>query len=274
MIPKFLKNENMVKGVTLITIFLTLWWISIHPFSQDSNLIHRKYIWGAFYQLIALWGGVSGLRIANVFGGIKSIFGKSVSFFSYGLLLQCFGQSVYSYYNLFSQIQAPYPSLGDVGYFGSVICYIIAVIYLGKAVGVKISLKSSINKIQTIIIPLSMLSVSYFIFLKDYVVDYSRILKLILDFGYPLGQAFYVSIAILTLSLSRIKLGGFMKKPILFLLISLIVQYLSDFNFLYNANQNTWYVGGLGDFFYMVSYLLMTISIMQIGFSLNKIRRS
>ncbi len=106
-----------------------------------------------------------------------------------------------------------------------------------------------------------LLVLSYFIFLQGYQFDFSNKIKIFLDFGYPLGQAFYVSIAILILIMSRKFLGGLMKLPIILFLFALIVQYASDFNFLYSANNNTWHVGGIGDFLYMFSYLCMTMSI-------------
>jgi hypothetical protein len=114
-------------------------------------------------------------------------------------------------------------------------------------------------------IPLLLLLFSYSFFLINYEYDFGNKLKIFLDFGYPLGQAFYVSLAILTFLLSKKFLGGMMKGPILFLLIALIVQYFSDFNFLYQASQETWYVGGIGDFLYMLSYFVMALSLIHIG---------
>ena len=119
-----------------------------------------------------------------------------------------------------------------------------------------------------------MLGLSYTLFLRSYEFDWSQPLKVFLDFGYPLGQACYVSVAILTLLLSRKILGGMMRGPILAILIALIVQYASDFNFLYQANQGTWFVGGYGDELYAISYFLMSIALMYIGHMFAKIKDS
>jgi hypothetical protein len=271
---KFSTKSLMVDGTLILFAILTIWWIFLNPLSTDPNSDHSKYIWGSCYQIIAIWGGILGIKISNSYGGIKSLLGKSILFFSLGLLFQAFGQSVYSYYNLFANIQAPYPSLGDVGFFGSVILYIIGVLYLAKVSGVKFSLKSYIEKIQAFLIPIIILLLSYSLFLRGYMFDFSEKLKIILDFGYPLGQAFYVSIAILALIFSRKVLGGMMKKPILWFLFSLVIQYICDFNFLFQANNGTWYVGAYGDFLYMFSYLIMTLSIIKIGYTLKNIRAS
>jgi len=59
-------------------------------------------------------------------------------------------------------------------------------------------------------------------------------LVVFLDFGYPLGQAVYVSLALVVLlSLGKF-LGGVMKRPVLLLLLAFILQYAADFNFLYS----------------------------------------
>lgn len=265
--------KNVMVNVAIVLFFiLTLWWLFLNPFSNTEDLVHSKYIWGSFYQLIAIWGGVCGLFISRSLGGFRSFLGKSIILFSLGLLFQSLGQSFYSYYNLFVNVQAPYPSLGDIGFFGSIIFYIFGVIYLGRVSGVKVSLKSFHNKLQAVFLPLIMLLLSYLIFLKEYAFDWSDKLKILLDFGYPLGQAFYVSLVILVLILSRQVLGGLMKKPVTWFLVALIMQYISDFNFLYQAHRETWFVGGIGDFLYMFSYLLMTLSIVQIGYVLQSIK--
>jgi hypothetical protein len=98
--------------------------------------------------------------------------------------------------------------------------------------------------------------------------------KVVLDFGYPLGQAIYVSIAMLTLIISRKALGGIMREPMAFLLIALVVQYLSDFMFLYQVSNEQWYVGGLNDYMYLISYFLMTLGLIQLGATFQKIDES
>jgi hypothetical protein len=260
------KNKMSLIASGLFVV-LTIWWLTLSPFQTTDldTLTHKRYIWGSTYQVIALWGAICGFVISKFWGGTKSVMGRSVIAFSVGLLLQVLGQSFYSYYNLFAQIEAPYPSFGDVGYFGSIFAYIYGVSLLARASGVKVSLKSYSNQAKAVMIPLLLLLFSYSFFLINYEYDFGNKLKIFLDFGYPLGQAFYVSLAILTFLLSKKFLGGMMKGPILFLLIALIVQYFSDFNFLYQASQETWYVGGIGDFLYMLSYFVMALSLIHIG---------
>jgi hypothetical protein len=88
-------------------------------------------------------------------------------------------------------------------------------------------------------------------------------LVVFLDFGYPLGQAIYISLAVLTYLLSRSVLGGIMKMRILFILFALVIQYMSDYTFLYQASRGVWHAGGINDFLYITAYFIMALSLLQ-----------
>jgi hypothetical protein len=190
--------------------------------------------------------------------------GRAILAFAIGLLLQTFGQTVFSFYNLVSQVEIPYPSLADLGFFGSIPLYVYGTLMLAKASGVNVSLKTFSSKIQAIVIPLVLLGFSYSLFLRGYEFDWSSPLRVFLDFGYPLGQAFYVSLALLAYLLTKKTLGGIMKNKVLFILIALVVQYVADYNFLTQAYAGTWQNGGYGDLIYLTAYLFMAIGLIQL----------
>src|SRR5207247_941570 len=100
--------------------------------------------------------------------------------------------------------------------------YFYGAFMLAKASGAHISLRSYSSKIYTFIIPVILLSFSYYTFLKGYEVDPTQPLKTFLDFGYPIGQAIYVSMALIAYILARKVLGGIMRLPVLFFIIALI----------------------------------------------------
>lgn len=224
------------------------------------------------YGVLALIGGIAGIGIARAWGGFKSLTGKALMFFSLGLLAQALGQAVYSVYFFWLGEEVPYPSLGDIGYFGSVLLYIYGIYCLAKVSGARISLKTFSNKIIALLIPAVLLVSSYYIFLKDYEVDWSSPLTVLLDFGYPLGQAVYIAIAVLAFLLSRKILGGIMRGRVLLLLFALLVQYIADFVFLYQASHETWVAGGSDDFIYLLAYFSMAMALLWIGKAYNEIR--
>lgn len=259
-------------SLTTLALFFgfTIWWVMLHIFHEPASISHE--IFAATYGVMALWGGIVGLVAARAWGGWRSIMGRALLLFSLGLLLQEFGQLSYSYFIWFKHIDVPYPSIGDIGYFGSIPVYIYGVVLLGKAAGAHVSLRSYAGRIKALLIPVVLLAVSYASFLLDYPFGEVGGLTLFLDFGYPLGQAIYVSLAILVYLLSRTMLGGIMKQPLIILLLALVAQYVADYMFLYQTIQETWQVGGVNDYSYLFSYTLMTIGLLSVFNSLGTIR--
>lgn len=256
------QNTPFIIAIILF-LLLTIWWILLHFGILRGDF--QNSLFGLGYGLLALFGAIYGLRISRNWGGMKSVFGKSVTLFSLGLLAQEFGQISYAYYVFYKHIEIPYPSIGDVGFFGSIPFYAYGALLLGQAAGVKFSLKSYVNKLQAIAIPLIILFSSYFIFLQGYKFDWSNPLTIFLDFGYPLGEAIYISFALLAFLLSRKILGGVMKYRVLFILCALLIQYLSDFAFLYQAKNGTFVAGGVVDLMYLISYFTMTLALLQLN---------
>jgi hypothetical protein len=260
-------NNKLVKHklfwlACLLFVFFTLWWIRVHfvlhAVGSDAPANKRFTV---SYGVIALYGGVIGLLASKKWGGAKSLLGRTILLFSIGLLLQEVGQLFYTYYIYFKHTEVPYPSLGDIGYFGSVLCYIGGTILLTKTSGVKFSLHNYYNRLILLALPIAMLVVSYMMFLKDY--QYTNALTAFLDFGYPLGQAIYISIAILAYLLSIKLLGGVVRKAILFIIFALVVQYVADSTFLYQVQKGTWYAGGWNDYIYVLSYFVMSLALLK-----------
>ncbi len=265
-----IRKEWQAKIILIIFAVYAAVWLSIQ-FPQTKNPLLLD-LYGQTYGVVALFGGVWGIFIAKPWGFLQSAMGKAIVFLSLGLLAQVFGQIAYSVYVYVLKVSIPYPSVGDVGYFGSIPLYIIGTIYLAKVAGVRISMRSVMSKIQAIIIPILILGAAYLIFLQNYTFDWSLPLTMFLDFGYPLGQAIYISIALLTYLLSRSLLGGVMKTKILFILFALFVQFLSDYVFLYQVSRGTWHLGGINEFMYLTSYFLMAVGILQLKTMIKKLQ--
>lgn len=277
MINRILKERILYIFPVLVFLVFSVTWIYIQQFEIEASRDLRQ-LWGHSYWILPVFGGIVGLFISRKWGGHKSLLGKTILVLSVGLLLQSFGQIYSSYYVFFNNVESPpYPAIGDIGFFGSVLVYIYGVTLLSKLSGFNFSIRKIHNKIWAFIIPVSMLLLSYFLFLKGYEFDWSSWsskIRVLLDFGYPLGQALYVSIAILSLLVSRNFLGGMLKRPISYLIFALIVQSLSDFVFIYQATTETWYVGGFNDYMYLTSYFLMTLSLIHMGSVFKKIKES
>lgn len=252
-IYKFFKYKNNLILIIFFILFSLIWLIG----SKDY-----PYYMGNLYALMALVGIIFSFNLSLSTSYYKKFIGKSLLFFGLGLVGQLFGQIFYAYYILVKDIQIPYPSLGDIGYVSTVPFYIIGLFFLARSLGINLSKHSYYKIINSLVVPMLMLSVTYSHLLSDYNLYGSNLGRILLDFFYPLGQAFYISLSIMILSLSRGVFGG-MKNKIRFIITALFIQYLADYIFIYQAHKGSWINGGINDYMYYLSYFFMTLAIMQ-----------
>lgn len=263
------------KTLLLTSIFaaFVLFWLCINVFKVLPDEEVAKKLFTNSYGVVALLGGIFAVFISQKWGGAKSLIGRAILLFGLGLLAQELGQLMYAYYIYIQQIDVPYPSLGDIGYFGSVLLYVAATYTLFKATSSKFTLVTISGKLKTLLIPSGLLLFSYFVFLKGYNFAETPVITSLLDFGYPLLQALYISLTILVLILSRKYIGGMLKSVILLTLLALGFQYLADFSFLYQVKHENWSPGGINDLIYLTAYYLMSISILKFERIASEIRR-
>ncbi len=261
-------------AVFLFLIFL-IWRLILYilPAPAEDVVFNSSFIWGATYQIMALYGAICGLIISRSWGGYRSVLGRAILAFAIGLLFQSIGQALSTYY-VYTIGEIPYPSWGDIGFFGSEIFYIYGTFTLAKLAGIRVNVNTFSTKILAFIIPLAGLIISYLIFLKGHELDWTMPVSVLLDIGYPLGQAFYVSIALLIYYFSRDVLGGVMRGPIIFFILALVAQYISDFTFLYQVTRDLYMPEGVNDLMYFTSYFFMAISLIRLGTVFNSMRNS
>jgi hypothetical protein len=262
----------------VFAFFSILWFLQYVGIIQNPTI---AAVYSSTYGMTSFFGIFAGLKVSKFWGGFTSVLGKSLLFFSIGLGLQEFGQLNYSaLIYIFNQPDI-YPSIGDLGYFGSIPCYIIGTYYLGVATGFKFNL----NSLSSIVISVFSFSLvmffSWYHFLQDYPwlelssfgsVELSVYISNFLAVGYPVGQALYVLLAVILLLNNTHTLGGKLLEPSLFLVLALITQYFSDFTFLYQNYAGTWVVNGINDYLYLVSYALMSYTLIKFGHAYSTIK--
>ncbi len=276
MVKKFISEKLTSPYLLVLTkisasafIIFTLYWIS-YQFTLSTNNFAR-HMFGSTYFVIALWGSIWGVKIANKWGGVKSIMGKAILFFSLGLFAQAFGQVTYSYYDNVLHMQIPYPTLGDIGYFGTIPLFIFAVILLGKAAGIKWERNLFVKHSISLAALFLFLSLGYYLLLQQYIFDWSNPLKIFLDFAYPLGDGIYTYLALLIYIELKKSKNNIMKSKVMLFFIALLIFFLSDYVFIYQANSGTWHVGQINDLMYLAAYVLMTFAILRLNSGLSKI---
>lgn len=255
------KSKLITKLVIALFVLLTAFWVYMTVAHQSSGY---RLTFGATYGLMALVGAVYGFSQARHWGGHKSALGQTILLLAAGLAFAEFGQLVFSYYNIVKQVDIPYPSLADIGFFGNIPLYILAGISLGRTAGARLSLRKAGVKLVAFVIPAISLFSAYYFFLQDYDFSQSTGLQTFLNFGYPLGQATYVAIALFVFLAVNGKLGGLMRTRILMVIAAFVTQFAADFNFLYQSSHGTWINGGYGDMLYLIAYFVMTISLIRL----------
>lgn len=253
------RSSYLSLAATLIFSFLAIWWIYLQLFVEKGNILY--YLFSGAYGVMSLYGAICGINTSINWGGLRTLLGRSTYMFSLGLFAQVFGQIVYTYYAFFKQAAAPYPSIGDIGYFGAIPFYIYGTILLAQSSGIKINFRTFEKKIIAFIIPVVMLTMAYILFLRNYEFEWGRPIKIFLDFGYPLGEAIYISFAIIIFIFSRNILDGIMRSKALLILIALFAQFFADYLFLYDSSN--FYPGNYMDFIYLLAYFTMTLALLS-----------
>ena len=254
--------------ISLSYIFM---WIILQSTIEDKTNSPTLALFSDTYGIIALLASFIGVFVARHFS--QSKIGRIIGAFSLGVFLQFLGQIFYAYYRIVLQIEGPYPSVGDIFYFSTIPLYIYAGWTLVTLFGENklfSSIKNTSIVIGTIIF---MVSLDYFLFLKDYDASNYTKLQIFLDYGYPILQAVFVALAI-SAYLMLNKIGGYLKRPVVLLIIALYTQYLADTIFTYKTINETAYSGDIFDLLYIVSYFLIGLSFIGFNEVYNKIKQN
>lgn len=234
------------------------------------QLTHQKETAGSnIYQILdtilPLTGGFFGLLAAKKYSGWKSTLGQGIILVSLGLIAWALGQMAWTYYNIFSKIDVPYPSWADLGYLAGIPLWFAGVIRISSAMGVKYQLRKTAGKLTLILIPLVSIVLSYFLLIKvgrgGWPEHGQLNLKVFTDLAYPFGDVLVASVALTIYGLSKDYIGGRFKLPILFTLIGFIGMYTADFSLAYTTTKGTYYGGSWVDSIYSLSLIMIGLGL-------------
>lgn len=255
--------EDMSKRM----VFLTILSLAYVIFWMIVNFVYPDELWQGYfsdtYGIIALFGGIFGVSLAKSWGYFKSHVGTSITLLSLGLLAQFLGQLSYSILFYAYGIENAYPAFGEAFFVVSVPLYIVGSYYIAKAAGFHTSLESQRNRIIALITPIVVLIFSYVFFLRTYDFNSNPLLNTIIEIYYPLGQSLFLSMSLVALITTRKYLGGVMRRPVLFVLLALVFQYLADSMFIYETLHEIWGAGSLSALMFVISYSLMSLALVN-----------
>lgn len=245
--------------------FLFVFWITL--FMSGSTAGFYNYLYSFLFGLIPLLGGIVAMIRARLWGGFRSVIGKAVFFIGLGIFCWGFGELIWSYYNFFLNIPAPYPSLADIGFAPSIFFYGLGAAYLSRATGAKFGLRNPYAKIFVSVAPVIIFALSYYVLV---VVARGGVLvppgepplKTFFDLAYPLGDFVALTIAIIISGLSFRYLGGRYLFDITAIVSGLGVMFIADAVFSYTTTAGTFYNGNFGDLLLTIGTFLLTFGVL------------
>jgi hypothetical protein len=262
-----MKKINQYQETFLVCfILLCLFWLSLFVTHRSSG--NLNYWYSFLFGLVPFFGGLIGMVKAKIWGGLKSTLGKSIFYISLGLFLWGFGENIWSYYNFFKGVPAPYPSIADIGFAPSIFFWILGTYHLSKASGAWFSLrKNTWAKVLAMAVPIALLIPSYYFQVKlarggTLVPDGETVLKTILDIAYPFGDFLALTFAALVFTLSFKYFGGFYRWAILAVLAGLALMYAGDSVFSYATTKGTYYNADWGDLLLSSGVFLLSFGVL------------
>jgi len=261
-----MKLNTFQKTLGVFYIFVVGLWAYIQIKKMAPGTIN--YWYSFLFGLMPFIGGFIGMFIARKWGGLKTVLGKAIFFFSLGLFLWGFGENIWSYYNFFRGEPAPYPSIADIGFAPSVFFWIVGTVYLAKASGALFAFRNSKwARIFVFIMPIILLMVAYYMLIVVgrggiLISSNETILKTVFDIAYPLGDFLALTFALVVFTLANKYLGGYYRKAIASILLGLAIMYFGDFSFSYTTTVGTFYNGNWGDLLLASGNFFMTMGIL------------
>ncbi len=247
-------------------LFLFIFWCLL--FFSGTTEGFYNYLFSFLFGLTPLIGGFAAIESARVWGGLKSAVGRAVFFIGFGIFLWGGGETIWSYYNFFLGVPAPYPSLADVGFAPSIFFYGLGAIYLARATGARYVLRDHwYAKGFAIIAPLIIAVLSYYMLVilargGVLIPQDEGLLKTILDIAYPVGDFVGLAIAVVVGGLSFKYLGGRYQMDIYAILLGLGVMFVADTIFSYTTTVGTYYNADFGDLVLALGTSLLAFGVL------------
>jgi hypothetical protein len=260
------KTNIYQKLAAIYFLATSVFWLYL--FVSHHNSGDPNYWYSFLFGLTPFFGGLVGMWQARLWGGLKSALGKAVFFVSLGLFLWGFGENIWSYYNFFRHVPAPYPSVADIGFAPSIFFWILGTAFLSKATGALFALKKARKaKIFAVLVPVLLLIPSYYLQVSlarggTLIPSGETALKAVLDIAYPFGDFLALTFAAVVFGLSYRYFGGLYHRAVLCLLAGLTVMYCADSVFSYTTTKGTYYNADWGDLLLSLGQFLMTFGIL------------
>lgn len=257
-------NGPQKVSVTFMAV-LAVFWVALFVTSTTEGFYN--YLYSFLFGLTPLIAGVVAMLSSKRWGGLGTAIGKAVFFIGLGIFFWGAGEMIWSYYNFFLGVPAPYPSVADIGFAPSIFFYGLGAFYLSKVTGAKFGLRNKPAKFFVTLAPFIILAISYYILIVVarggvLVPEGDNALKALLDVVYPLGDFLALTIAVIISGLSFKYMGGRHTYDIVAILLGLGVMFVADSVFSYTTTVGTYYNGNWGDLLLALGTFLLSFGVL------------
>lgn len=244
-------------------VLIVINWIGIQISGIKDTPINLLFSFAT--AVLAFAGGVMGMWVSRNWGWLKSAVGKAVFFLSLGTTVWSLGNFVWSFYNFVLHTEMPYPSLADVGYTLAVPLWVLGVLYLSRATGARFSLRNMKGRAYAIILALIAAFASYYflyVVARESSIDVEGgLLKVFLDFYYPIGDWVILTMSLLLFGLSVKYLGGKFRVPVFITILGFVLMFAADFSFSYSTTVGTYYNGNFPDLLFAIAVFVISLGV-------------
>lgn len=199
-----------------------------------------------------LMAGIAGIVYAKEVGW-GSVMGKALTFIGVGLVSYAFAQFVWLFYNLFSSVEVPYPSIADAFFLLFYVLVFIGFISLLNIFKLSITKEKVVQSI--LLLPVVLAFSLIFVFKPDLSSNLSFLGKA-LNIAYPVCDTLVLYIILVMIRVS----GGYFRSTTLFFSVAGVVLLVGDFLFTYRNAKDLYWNGDISDLVFTISAFLFFLS--------------
>ena len=244
----------MIIFLSILLAINVIWSLLLHLSPVHATI--WNYLFGASYAIIYFVGGAYGMW-KGMSQNKTSVMGKTLIFLGLGIFFWGVGNAIWVYYNLFGNVEIPYPSAADVAY---------VVLYPAVAAGCFYFIKlfkplvtKALARDAVLIIAVTAVA-TFYLFRPDLTAGLP-FWQRFFNFFYPLGDAVLLSLALIMLRIS----AGKVQRGMSMLILALFVQAIADFFFTTRTSAGTYWNGDISDLLYAVSGFIFAISLIKLS---------
>ena len=256
---------NLKNSLTLLSglyIAILVWWFSLFfANSLDPIQIH---MFTAFWTLSTLYLSsrvavkLLNLRVPRQHENLAS----GLVLLTLGIILWCSGTVVWVIYNVFLDVQIPFPSLADSFYFSASPVISIGVFSLFLLKGNRGGIKKPL--LMKLVVALLFAASSVFFLIFFGMVAFQ--LKIVLGVLYVLfdvfSLGFILSSFLLDMFISKSQDFDNYQKPILFIFLGIFFELVGDLGFLITTTSGTYQDAGLVDLSFISFIVFLSLGVL------------